>query len=336
MKHILLLKILFFSFFIQFNLQADLNASWNNLISAVNGSAVIAQTDNTLIASIADLESTVPTLQTTLDTIENQINTAIAQAAELEYQQALIAEKSYVMRRGMLNNLINETDRDFVIYFPDNETVSIPAQSVISLNKLFSSYLVGVLICGVIRIVPQVAGQDISSLDAEAQACGVNYYLQFNMQGLNEPGYAYGALDYISITRVDIGSATTESLNLSTLVVDTTSDINNLGNTRAHSLDLDQLVAENELWSLDVTLNYVPTRGDGKTYIYPRFSNLKIAQFDENDETTFNPLNQENWDTEIIIDESNSDTEMSYPAFTGDTAKFWGDLAAVVDSDNVI
>lgn len=309
MKKVFFYIFLLLSIIVKADSADQLNAAWTNLMTATNAVAVIGQSVNSLMSSVNDLQENVTETQAELADLEDRIAEASAQAEKVTNEQALLDAKSDVMKRGMVNNIINQTDMSFVAYLPDGTTVSIAAQSMISMKQLFSPFVVGSLVCGVITIVPQVAGQDISSSDVESQACGIKYYLQFNMQGLNEPGYSYGALDYISVTRADI---------------------NNGGNTRAQSISLDDFVDENELWAVDVTLNYVPTRGDGSTYIYPRFSTLYVNQFDEEGgSAALDPSAQTSWGEEVAVNESVSDAAMSYPGFTGDTEKFWGDVISV-------
>ena len=182
---------------------------------------------------------------------------------ELQNAQTLLEQESNVIDRGAIGSVINETDVPFSIKWPDGTTTVVAAQTEVASNVLFSTYKNGSLTGGIISFVPQPSGVDITESDAQSQSDGLSYSLLFNVQGLNEPGYDYGALNKVAITRSYP-----------------------VGSTRAQSLDLDNLVDEDEIWKVDITLNYVSTLGDGSTFIYPRFSKLYLNQYDENDNST--------------------------------------------------
>ena len=140
--------------------------------------------------------------------------------------------------------------------------------------------------------------KNISSDDTLAQEYGTSYSFLFNVQGLNQPGYNFGGIKSIVINRTFPS-----------------------GGERAHGLQLNDLVQENQLWAIDITINNVSTIGDG-SFIYPRISKLYVHTYDETHTSTIpNLAMQTEWEVETAIDETNSSQALCYPDFGGDTEK---------------
>lgn len=339
-------KLLFFFVLLSstFVFTDDLANAWSNLITKVNqigsfGSEIknlytVVQADNDQKAS----------LQADLDTLNAEIAEAEEQQKEIEDQQIIEAAEAEVMLRGRINSIINNTDTDFSVEYPDGTRVALAAQSTVALNKAFSEYKRGSAIGGIISIIPQVNGEDISSSDAEALAVGLSYSLMFNVQGLNQPGYPFGRLGCVAVTR-DHEAGGTRSHGVSPA-----------GKAPSDSANEDSssaLTDEDTLWGLDVLLNYVPGLGDGKTFIYPRISTFYTTKYDPNDLTTAPDVaSVTEWSSQVPITESNSCSDLCYPLFsgtvsdqypscskdvsdsnsdvycTGDLSKMWGDVVS--------
>ena len=304
MKKYLFLLLLACFTYVAYGNTDGIDSAWGNLMDAVN-------TIIPLNVDIDILSSQIPTLTDQLTALQDAAADAAAQAETIKKQQELLSLESNVMLRGKLNTVINNTATPFSIALPDGTRIAVAAQSQVALNSLFSAYSEGGLVGGIISIIPQVAGatsdqlQDISG-ESEAQAVGLSYSLSFNLQGLNQSGYAYGALNTLSVTRTYPSAS-----------------------TRAHSLDLNSLIKENEIWAVDLTLNYVPGMGDDDTtFIYPRWSTLYTNPYSESNTSTIpDVIGQTAWATSTIINESNSYGDLCYPSFTNEkTAEMWADL----------
>ena len=301
-KYLFLLALTSSADFLQATTTAD--PVWADMVSYLN-QIITCQIDiNNLTSQQKTLQATQTTLTSTLTDLQTAAQAAADQAATVAAQQKLASMESNLMLRGKINSLINNTDISFAVVWPDESRTIVGAQSQQQLNQPFSQYSEGGLIGGVISIIPQVNGSDISSGNAETQAVGLSYSLTFNLQGLNESGYAYGALNALSVTRTYPSAS-----------------------TRAHSLNVDDLVADNEIWAVDLTLNYLPGLGDGATFIYPRWSTLYKNSYDATD-TAHVPdiFAQNSWSNTTAITTLNSSADLCYPDFTGTTASMWGDL----------
>ena len=282
------------------------DTNWNALQGLVNQLIRLEYNTDILTAEQVTLNQSFEDLTATLTTLQNAAQAAADQAATVAAQQTLASMESNLMLRGKLNTIINNTATPFSIALPDGTRIAVAAQSQVALNLLFSTYSEGGLVGGVISIIPQFNGSDIASGNTETQSVGLSYSLTFNLQGLNESGYAYGALNVLSVTRTYPSSG-----------------------TRAHSLDLSKLVQDNELWAVDIVLNYVPGLGDGATFIYPRWSTLYKNTYNESDTSTVPDItSQTTWATEITVDESSSSVDFCFPAFTGDASAMWGDMTS--------
>ena len=283
----------------------DMQDVWVNMFCKIFDTIINNVQLQSVTNSMAENESLLSDLNDQLATLQQQIDDANAQAQELENQQALLAEESNIMLRGKVNNIINSTTVDFVMTLPDDTTVSIPVNTTVPVNILVSNYMQGSAVGGLISFVPQVNGTDISTDDIIAQEYGTAYSFLFNVQGLNQPGYNFGGIDSVVVNRTFPS-----------------------GSERAHGLNLSDMVQEDQLWAVDITINNVSTIGDG-SFIYPRISTLYLHTYDETDTSTVpNVATQTDWEVETTIDKTNSTQNVCYPAFDGDTEKMWGDVTA--------
>ena len=287
--------------------------AWDVLISAVNEMPANNAEIIRLTAEKATSEATLQQDQADLDDLNAQVAAAQKQADEIANAASIAAQTSDVMMRGKMNNIINSTDIPFSVVWPDGTKTAVDAQSTVELNQPFSAYKEGSLIGGVISINPQVNDTDILSTDAEADAVGVSYSLLFNLQGLNEAEFAYGALNYLSVTRYQAGTTRAHSIYLDSSTSKSDGDVTN------------GLIQDNELWAVDITVNYVTALGDG--FIYPRFTTLYTSEFNASDVSVSpNVSNQSTWSSQVVIDASNSATNISTPVFT---ENIWSDMTGV-------
>ena len=285
----------------------DMSDKWDELIDVVNALPDHRVTSHRLYSEMKGYQEQQLTEQAALDALNKQVDAAQQQADELASAAAIAAQTSDVMLRGKMNDIINNTDISFSVLWPDGTRTKVAAQSTVSLNKAFSQYKEGSLIGGIISIIPQVNDADITLSSTEVNSVGLSYSLLFNLQGLNEAGFAYGALNYLSVTR-------------------------QYGVTRAHSIYLDSstdkvdgdiddgLIQDNELWAIDVTINATGIAG----LIYPHFSTLYTYEFDASD-TSVTPdvSTQETWSKTVVLGISDSAANLSAPEFTD---IIWSDI----------
>lgn len=277
---------------------------WKEIIDIMNGVPGQIANNNNLEKTLQEKNDTLKAEQAALDSLKKQISDLKKQQDEIKVKKAIADQESNVILRGKINNIINSTKVAFSILWPDKTRTVVAANSTVLLNQPFNAYKDGNSVGGIISIIPQINGADISVNNAEKASVGLSYSLLFNVQGLNQLEFPYGALNYLSITR----SATP-------------------GATRAHSIYLGNsaikndtgLLKKNEIWAVDITINYV------SGLAYPRFSTLYSNEFDDSNTSTIPDVkSQKTWAKQVVLNQSNAATNLCVPKF--DETEMWTDI----------
>ena len=146
--------------------------------------------------------------------------------------------------------------------------------------------------------VPYDATTQVQQGTNEAMLNGGTIVILCNNTGANAPGNAYGYEGAVSISRVYPESA-----------------------TRAHVVDIDSLVVDDQYWEVDFSIGMLPA---ASAFTYPLISQVQTVTVDVNTLSTdltedFPDVTDAKMDTTITITESNSDAD-SYPEFDSDMA----------------
>ena len=120
--------------------------AWQMLINIVNAIPSADQSNDALQTVIDSNTAEISSLQSDLDELQKQVQEAQDQADQLAREQAIANLTSNAMYRGKLNNVINDTDTDFVVQLPDGNRISVAAHATQEINKRFGDYSVVVLL----------------------------------------------------------------------------------------------------------------------------------------------------------------------------------------------
>lgn len=326
MKKIILLLGLFFPSFMQ---GGACTLTWDNFKDMITGEQ----------SNLTNAEDKLTTLEGQITTATNQYNTAVsnyntaksehdsekakleklqaqvaadqkseaaakAAAEKLEAEQKAQAAESNIWQRGRIGMIINKTKKiTYKLQAAAGGVIStISPGSSVAVDLPFANYSQeSTGINGALELIPFLANTQVESTSAQADLIGLNYLLSFNMQGMNQPGYMFGAEGQLCISRGYPDGA-----------------------SRAQCIDVESLVTDkDDLWEAEIEIDVFDSNK-----IYPRIVALKVQKVSASAITqnlSKATINQ----TTIKITQANMDSKLSYPSMSGSIGSaIWKDVPA--------
>lgn len=284
----------------------------NNQISTVNSDISTAQSKyNKAVKAYNKAQAQYNSENQKLQNLKNQIKAkraaAIAaqkQAEKLAKEEKAQQQESDVWLRGRIGIVVNKTSN--VSYNLQSKAGKIlakiaPGKSVTVKSPLSTFSLEKNGVHGFVEFIPSIHGKVLTEASGgQGILVGLHYYLSFNLQGMNQPGYLYGAPKTVCLSRGCPDGA-----------------------TRAQCIDVSAFVpAKDQIWELDIEIEDI---GGGK--IYPRISAIKTQTVSLTDlEKGLENLSIN--EKMVSVTRKNMDMDVSYPSTQGQTAVLWQDVPA--------
>lgn len=227
---------------------------------------------------------------------------AKAAAEKLEKEQAIQTAQSNIWQRGRLGMIVNKTSKiTFKLQSAAGGVLhTLAPGSSAAVDLPFASYTQeSTGINGAFEFVPFLASTQIESSSSQSDLVGLHYILSFNMQGMNQPGYMYGAEGQLCVSRgFPDGAARAQCVDVASLVTD-----------------------KDDIWEAEIEIDEIETNK-----VYPRISALKVQKVSAS-ALTQNLGKATITQSTTKITQANMDTDLSYPSLSGSVGQaLWADV----------